>query len=121
MCLYPKYKLKKAKHDIVCYKVMLNKKSNIFYSIYWNTNEPWYIGEFKKGKHVWGRDFIFSGEIGSGYIHSYKDERDAITSCDDFLCVCKCIIPKGSYYYEGIHSDGKYGYASKKLKIVKKL
>lgn len=121
MCLYPKGNLKKAKHDIVCYKVMFRTQANKYFSIYWDRLDPWYEGKFKKAKYT--RPLRYNsyvilgfGEIGDGFFHSYVNE---IISCDDEMCVCKCIIPKKTYYFEGIHSDGNYGYASKKLKIVK--
>lgn len=118
MCLYTNGKIKKAKKDIVCYKIMFNGRlRNTFHSIYWNTNEAWNIGSFKKGNSIIKRYDIID-EIGSGYIHSYKNESDAKKSVDEFT-VCMCVIPKKTYYYEGIHSDGKYGYAAKKMKILK--
>ena len=121
MCLYPKGNLKKAKHDIVCYKVMYRTTDNTFHSKFWNTYDSWYIGEFKKAKFSYysvNSPDVFGG-INGGYIHSYKACYDAKTSCDeDELCVVKCIIPKKTHYYEGLHSSGKYGYASKKLKII---
>ena len=56
-----------------------------------------------------------------GFIHSFKNKEDAITFAKTKygVDVVKCIIPKGTYYFEGINSDLTEGYASTQIKYVK--
>ena len=67
--------------------------------------------------------------ITKGVIHSFAKLKDAryLKSCE--FCntkyrkyeIWKCIIPKGTIYYEGIINNGNHGYASKKLKYLYKI
>lgn len=59
-----------------------------------------------------------------GYIHSFKNERDAIVIATEYsewlpVVVYECIIPKGATYTPGKTEIGVDSYASEKLKFVK--
>jgi len=114
-----------ATRDIVCYKVFVISlddflQPTVINSMYHRTNVPWKIGVTKTAEKS---PFIYCGEVKGGYFHSYRDWVDAqqiIKRGDGTrrLMVFKCVIPKGTWYYTGIHSDGFDGYASKQLRIV---
>ena len=113
MCLYSWQNRKKATKDIVCYKT-LNCIKGKLHSIY--------------GRHIWELDTVYEAErakpnyyedeITFGYFHSYDKMFNQYSLSPGLQRYAKCIIPKDTYYYYGIHSDGHEGYASKKLKIV---
>ena len=118
MCLYSWQKRKKATKDIECYKIFV-KTDGVIRSRYYVYR--WKFGEIQESQKALPGRIKRDGEVTSGYFHSYNSLSEAKRS---LLCykeneiLCKCIIPKGSYYYYGIHSDGHEGYASKKLKIT---
>jgi hypothetical protein len=67
--------------------------------------------------------------ITKGVIHSFAKLKDARylksyafcnTKCTKFE-IWKCIIPEGTMYYKGITESSKDGYASKKLKYLRKV
>lgn len=115
MCLLKQSSKLKATQDIVCYKVCY-LRNNHLYSFFhddfvWDLNK---VYEAERAKPASSRSSIYDG-----YFHSYEKSE---SSYDLFAyantVLVKCIIPKGTYYYKGIHQAGKWGYASKKLKIV---
>ena len=59
--------------------------------------------------------------IEDGFLHSYTTKDEIIKIIGFFMresCeIYECIIPKGCYYYQGIHGD----MASRKLKIIKRV
>lgn len=125
MCLLPLHSRKKAKHDIVCYKIFRttlskNKKLKIKSLFH---NYKWEIGKLetitKRASCVYCK-----GNIYDGYFHSYATlvEANMQLGINDGCTnefIYECIIPAGTWYYEGIHSDHRNGYASKSLKINK--
>ena len=128
MCLVKEGCKKKAKEDIVCYKVMscLEDGSDIrslFYS-----KCCWNLGETKIGKKA--PTAFWKDQVDGGYFHTYASkalcyfaliyERSKHSLIERRLEMYQCIIPAGSYYYAGRHSDGTEGFASKKL-IIEKL
>ena len=141
MCLETKQvKTEIAKKNIVCYKMLLKHVgekgmeyiSPIYYHL-WFVNEVnsdvhlasspyWVIGEDKK--ETFNRDTKETCyEVCSGYFHTYKNKEDAMyavgTSWGDYkYVVVRCIIPKGTRYYEG-DFGGCESYASQYLKITK--
>ena len=123
MCLYKRGNRKRAKKDIIAYKVLVyNRRDARFHSMY--KNYIWDIGVEQEAKKARPGRISKDGEVGSGYFHSYKYAfaiNISESTLDYKTCIFRCIIPKGSYYYEGFHSDGIDGYASKKLKIVEEL
>lgn len=130
MCLKSKaFYPKKAKEDIVCYKRLLfpsipSPKDNDcfispFYAFVWKLGEEYTAERAKTIKYV--VDFgVNKYKIENGYFHTFVDYKD----CDDTTngltdVIVKCIIPKGTYYYEGlINYSSRHGYASKHLKVV---
>ena len=148
MCLETKQvKAEIAKKNIVCYKILskhVGEKGVEYYSpIYyhfWFANKPnkdihfasspyWVKGEDKK--ETFNRDTKETCyEVCSGYFHTYKNKEDAMrtvsTSWGEYkYVVVRCIIPKGTRYYEGDfrYYEGGFGYcecyASQYLKITK--
>lgn len=120
---------KKAKTDIVCYKI-LNKDMTAPY-----TGFQYDFREYKANglsnllkdiKNSIIRKLRFKESpmyyfYGVGLIHTYKNPL--LTNWTDNLKtlnkrVFKCIIPKGTYYYE---SDDSYEYASRKLRIIEEI
>lgn len=120
MCLYSWESKKKAENDIVCYKVIKYDDNGILSSPIQGSFK-WELGKEYRAERA-----IFSafGCISKGYFHSYISEWAAFNAqhsslgCFKETRIFKCIIPKGTYFYQGIHSDGREGYASKSLKIV---
>lgn len=114
MCLYSCQSRKKATKDIVCYKI-LNCINGDLYSIY--GKHKWEVGTLYEAERA--KPSYYDDEIKFGYFHSYDKEIEINKySLNSMQRVVRCIIPKGTYYYHGIHSDGREGYASKKLKVV---
>lgn len=110
MCLLIQGSKKKAKRDIICYKVML-KIDDKLCSRYINRFK-WEIGKtYTCTKRSATR--YYKDEIGDGYFHSYSDMHLSVFVGN--IVVCKCVIPKDTWYYSGIHSDGIDGYASKSI------
>ena len=128
MCLHLKKNAKKkiADKDIVCYKVL-------FYD---ETDKTHAVSQFEGFDYMLGRleytplDFPdYSYRVFHGF-HSYKYYEDALESIDGYYLnesvwsamtkVYKCIIPKGSAYYEGIQPSMPYdmvGYCSNQIVI----
>lgn len=123
MCLYSWKTKKKAENDIVCYKILKYDNNGILSSPLQDSFK-WELGKEYRAERA---TFSFFGDISKGYFHSYISEMTAFNAMHSSLgCfkksrIFKCIIPKGTYFYEGIHSDGREGYASKCLKIVEML
>lgn len=130
MCLYSWKTKKKAENDIECYKVLKYDSNGILSSLFQDSFK-WEIGNEYKAERA---KYIYKRNIDSGYFHSYISEMTALDVYNSLikdynsglgtfseLKILKCIIPKGTYFYEGIHSDGRDGYASKSLKIVEML
>lgn len=124
MCLLrdPRSRLK-AKEDIVCYKVFkVNDNHEIvspFHTFFiWTPKTV--ITDKVRGVNHYG-----DGYVEKGYFHSFKNMDDAmdlcrgVNTCTHFhnAIVCKCIIPKGSYYYKGWFRN-RHSFASKSLMIL---
>lgn len=127
MCLIVRTSMyrKKAKKDIKVYKVLRKvfdpRTGN--YDLY----SP-YMGLVKWGLGITynekKRGLIYGNKVGSGYLHSYKTKESALCSCNLITTVVfEATIPKGTYYYEGTHTQDWYcfGYASKSLRIDKEI
>lgn len=117
---------KRAKTDIICYKVLVWRTTNhsrrLSSPIF---QETWNIGEEKTNtERRWTR---YRHAIDNGYYHSYEMLCDARSFEDElggrglWAETYKCVIPQGAYYYKGYHSRVREGYASKKLRIVEKV
>lgn len=116
-------RIKKAKEDIVCYKVLHSHCGNLF-TPYTITEVPSQIyqgevpmvGEPLKSRRFFRRIF-HSDLIEEGYIHTFRIEQCARNTAEQFAKkgvrarLFKCIIPKGTYYYQGTERD----YASEQI------
>ena len=116
MCLKIKIFSRKkiAKEDIVCYKGLLDYEDDELFTPFQEFSikiGETYHSELKRTKFL-------SNEVDLG-IHSlsnYESAKDAIMY---YHIIVKCIIPKGSKYYEGTWTNEKYkSYASNCLKYV---
>ena len=129
MCLHlcKNTKKKIADKDIVCYKVL-------FYD---ETDKAHAVSQFEGFDYMLGRleytqldlpDYRY--RVFHGF-HSYKYYEDALESIDGYILneplysvtakAYKCIIPKGSAYYEGIQPSMPYdmvGYCSGQIVIM---
>jgi hypothetical protein len=125
MCLYTKEtKLKTAKEDIVCYKVLLNDfSSNVLYTPYLYKIIRWadilLHNPIKAEGWVRKRRLFQDAPISfnCGLIHTFQNIEAAK---DSFLGVIinrykifQCIIPKGTKYIDGKDDNGRCTYASK--------
>jgi len=125
MCLLSTtVKPKKAKEDIICYKFLMKGDclKSPWREFIWELNKE-YTAERSKPRYS-------KKSITDGYFHTYKSHMEARVDadyhqCSRFwygfplnVCIYKCIIPKGSVYFEGICNGGFEGYASKKLIVV---
>jgi hypothetical protein len=123
MCLYSETnKPKIAQQDIVCYKHVLKRKHHF---------RPYYHGN--KVKYKFGKLYkidvnLFINKVEKGkkwYLinngfHSYEDidTFDKKNPNGRNYCYIKCIIPKGSLYFEETHNNGDiFYYCSNQLYI----
>jgi len=122
MCMLKLSSRLKASHDIVCYKVCICNADKI-YSLH-NNHFIWELNKEYEAERA--SPTRSKGNIFDGYFHSfdnieYAKDLAAHSYWVKYAMVYKCIIPKGTYYYKGLHDDGRRGYASKKLKIVEEI
>ena len=133
MCLYVHGTMHRATKDIVCYKFLALHLKRVDGQIVSNWCSPfqtkceWNEGELKEIPEN-AYSCVNHGTVSEGYFHSYKDESDARSEGRmwDFwsnlhnytVGVFKCVIPKGTLYYEGEHTGCIDGYASQKLMVV---
>ena len=124
MCLIIKDRRKKATENITCYKVLLNYNDSLaspctFRDIHNHT--CWNVGETKTDANKGKRN---KNMVEGGYFHSYKTIESARRLVHDYprlpLEIYKSIIPKSTWYYEGV-CGGDLGYASKSLRIDKQI
>ena len=125
MCLWTKNAVKKiADKDIVCYKVIC-KVGNDYLTIYQRT-------PIELGKTYTDNELIHMGKgndvyyIGQGVYHTFKKYKDAVVFLrEHFLftnrVIVRCVIPKGTEYYEGTFDDEEESYGSKTLYLSKKI
>lgn len=123
MCLEVNTQYKIAKEDIVCYKILEKDYNGDLFSPF--TLFRWDLNKFTKAK---GRPIstIFNGPkyITIGYFHTFKSivaaKKQLMLCSNRNHLICKCIIPKGTKYWEGLY-EGYKGFASKNLIIESKL
>ena len=125
MCLFINHlEPKIADKDIVCYKLVERTKIKGIYKskyqefeyvirqLYTNYFDIKYVDMLIK------RRYNLSA-IEEGMFHSYENYLSAITILPN-LVVLKCIIPKGTYYFEGYF--GNYpSYASSQIRILEEI
>ena len=126
MCLIiNQLKPKIADKNIVCYKIVKKSKVKGVYKsgvqrfeyiirqLYTNHINIKYINIYIKKYYN-----IFT--IGVGMFHSYANYLPTkITPSSDYI-ILKCIIPKGSYYFEG-YLNNLLLYASSQIKILEEI
>lgn len=135
MCLSNCKKIE-VKEDVVCYKVFRVKRQGLFKKVIsspiidciWNGKRG-ELGFYNPmtscgGTAIEGRAFhSFKTEDGAVKYANYLDEYLTKDSKREWMCVYKCVIPKGTnYLYEGdnVFSVGRErGWASEKLNIIK--
>lgn len=126
MCLYSKKLFpKRAEKDIICYKHLMYENSTLVTPVV----ETRVTEDQLKGKVPFKARFslglvsiafdnnnsIVFG-ISRGWIHTCKQPFNNIYYCP--IITYKCIIPKGTLYYENIFGNE---YASKEIKFIEKL
>ena len=137
MCLITDKKdYTRAVKDIRCYKIVTKDcLCNTYRTPFQRTPLPNYLKNYEQEDfdgisldksyfRILGRYFI-----SKGVIHSFVKLKDAryLKSCA--FCntkyrkyeIWKCIIPEGTMHYKGITESSKEGYASKKLKYLRKI
>lgn len=122
MCLLVNTQYKIAKEDIVCYKILEKDYNGNLFSPY--TLFRWELNKLTKAE---GRPYFtsFKGtkNISVGYFHTFKSivaAKKQLTLWSNNHVICKCTIPKGTKYWEGLY-EGYKGFASKNLIIESKL
>jgi hypothetical protein len=109
-----------AKEDIICYKKLqqigdayITPCSNTQVPIECIRNKvPFKAQILSKCKFIWRHILGFNNKVEDGFIHSFQiDHR-----LRDYLTF-KCIIPKGTKYFVGIHGD----YASERIIFLERL
>ena len=124
MCLIASHiKPKVAEEDIVCYKI-LQVYSDKICSPY--MEYKWKLGKVRRAWGWWNipRNPDIEG-IQKGCFHSFETLDDAVSEARvarGNLYVYECVIPKGTKYWAGTYSRMRIpSYASRKLKVVKKI
>ena len=126
MCLFTdQLEPKIADKDIVCYKMVT--KSRI---------KGTYVSEYRRFKYITEKLYTNNIDIKNSEIvlktispllgvysisdfmfHSYQSPYKYSLRADTLI---KCIIPKGAYYFEGMHNRCR-GYASSQIKILEEI
>lgn len=126
MCLFTdQLEPKIADKDIVCYKMVT--KSRI---------KGTYVSEYRRFKYITEKLYTNNIDIKNSEIvlktispllgvysisdfmfHSYQSPYKYSLRADTLV---KCIIPKGAYYFEGMHNRCR-GYASSQIKILEEI
>ena len=125
MCLLVNTEYKIAKEDIICYKVLYKSHyDQSLHSPYFAFK--WELNKLTKAK---GKPYIRTIEgqkkkkIMKGYFHTFKTIKSAKNLKRRLYYgqfIYKCIIPKGTKYWEGTFNDCK-GFASKNLIIKEEI
>lgn len=126
MCLITNNKIQKAKHDMVCWKVVLKKRSR-YYAPYQKFCYPKKQCEHVELKpNTIGIPGYFRIEEGYHSFTNIEDVRDELAwhncrSDTKVFVIMECIIPKGSDYVLGDFENSNDAYVSSSIKIVKEL
>ena len=112
-----------APTDIECYKIVNLYEDGTYHS-HFKTDFVWEFGKTMDSKlHV---DIVSHSHVNEGF-HSYQTLKDAKIALSQAIvrfakvALAKCIIPKGSLYFDGKINDihfGTAGYTSDKIKMV---
>ena len=122
-----------AKQDIICYKFLIKKKEGFFTPYRYNIVKIGKLLEDSKSVTMDEGEFFRGNkyQLKGGVFHSYKHIESAVEDIEWFkeesyykscqFHIFKCIIPKGTCYYEGIDSAGDECYASRKIIIKEEI
>ena len=120
MCFRVETKRQIAGEDIICWKVVratLNPErvASEYGRFYYEFDK-----KYKVSGPNWMRDKKCNDDINIGF-HSYRNRSTAEENCNKDLIIVKCIIPKGSYYFQNTWFDNKtpHHFVSNQIKIVK--
>lgn len=122
MCVFVKSKTPKiAQEDITCWKVLYSWSGNTFFTPYFHADVR-FDEEMADDSHPYIDDSlgcstdefvkVYPYFVERGFYHMYKNEDEALIDygTDEYvegidLChyIVKCIIPKGTAYFEGIY------------------
>lgn len=131
-------------HGVVCYKVVKlpyrsSFKDKLLHKLHLKKK---YLTCFNNSIVEIGKEYVafptltkqnieiitkIDSEVGSGFIHSFKNKEDAIRFAKHLktfnnVAVIECIIPDEIPYFEGIWSDLLYlSYISTNIKYVKRV
>lgn len=133
MCLELKWwsRIRVAKKDIVCYKVVTSEYKTPYYDYTMKPKPGYeYMADFNLGVIKVEFDSYGNRTVGDGVFHTLKDMDAAkeylwvvkFEKVDDEAKILKCIIPKGSMYVKGTTDWRKHvSYGSKYLKIIEEI
>ena len=127
MCLQLKYlESKIADEDIICYKLVVRTKIKGVYKSSFPGFEyiirQLYTNNIKiEFSHKLIKDRVLFGySVEEGMFHSFINPYPGTLSSPLYSALLKCIIPKGTYYYEGKFNDF-LSYASSQIKILEEI
>ena len=122
-----------ADKDIVCYKLVKRTKIKGVYKssfqgfeyvirqLYTNNLDIRFVDKIIKNLDT-TRSGLCLYIIEEGMFHSYASYLyPVILSPLPYCDLLKCIIPKGAYYFEGLHNNFLEGYASSQIKILEEV
>ena len=122
MCFCRISDYKKAKTDIICYKVMELDDKNRLHSFIWCRHKSYRLGSKMKAakKLSWFRKrnvrlINTLSKLNGEVVHSLTTTKMGISTSSPSVIV-ECIIPKGEYYWENGRDEE---YASLSLKIIR--
>lgn len=126
MCLFiNQLEPKIADKDIICYKIVKKSKVKGVYKsgiqrfeyiirqLYTNHINIKYI-------NIYIKEYYNIFTIGVGMFHSYANYLPTKLALSSDYITLKCIIPKGSYYFEGYLNNLSL-YASSQIKILEEI
>lgn len=135
MCLYTtNTKIRTAKKDIICYKILIKERKSWIYRIFYKPmyRAPFYINYTYRLKELndLGKSLIvYPYEVYGGF-HSFVDIQDAKCKLKDWFdtpggqTIVKCIIPKGAEYVKGTidkSQNSPASYVSNQIICVKEV
>lgn len=109
-----------AKNDIVCYKILQQNCYGEFKTPYQYTkvhkNEIKGLMPLLPAENIRYKFRLGTLNVGAGFIHTYKNFSDALNNVYyGAHIIFPCIIPKGTFYYEGCDGTNSSGYASEQI------
>lgn len=111
-----------AEDDIVCWKVLYVGGNGQLLTYFMQT--PVRLGKKLKARGRIRSQFYGNNyQIDGGLIHTFKEKKDAYVYAmeNSTIAIVKCIIPKGTRYYEGKFQDLGISYGSKEIIVSDKI